>query len=257
MSHVDDGILHAYLDGELSPVERSRVEAHLAECDSCRERRDEERGLIERADRLLGLAALPSGHVNRPAPQIAARRRPRYLMSGAWAASIAAAFLVGWLLRPAPVTQAGKGEVRLFADQPTPVAAATPETATELRRDLRPRASTPDVSIGTIWVAISPGPARRMLGTEPVRIPGLPVRDILQNPLQPGEVMIEQEVAAGTVIQLLQTRVDTALALAQGYSSAQAAKALPDLQRTVGQLQVRISGPLSTDSLLKLLLLAR
>ena len=32
MSHVDDGTLHAYLDGELAPVERARFEAHVAEC---------------------------------------------------------------------------------------------------------------------------------------------------------------------------------------------------------------------------------
>src|SRR5467141_2509611 len=59
MSHADDGTLHGYLDGQLAPVERAQVEAHLASCPACRTRLDEERALIERADALLGLATPP------------------------------------------------------------------------------------------------------------------------------------------------------------------------------------------------------
>ena len=59
MSHVDDGTLHAYLDGELSPAEVQGVEAHLAQCPACRGRLDEERALITRAGELLALAAPP------------------------------------------------------------------------------------------------------------------------------------------------------------------------------------------------------
>src|SRR5207244_11597451 len=73
MSHADDGTLHAYLDGQLSPVERAQLEAHLASCPACRARLDEERGLIERADALLALAtpperAIPPFHQLRPSP---------------------------------------------------------------------------------------------------------------------------------------------------------------------------------------------
>src|SRR3989442_11827074 len=59
MSHVDDGTLHAYLDGELSPAEGQGVDAHLAQCPACRGRVDEERALITRAGELLALAAPP------------------------------------------------------------------------------------------------------------------------------------------------------------------------------------------------------
>ena len=59
MSHVDDGTLHAYLDGELSPTEAQGVEAHLAQCPGCRGRLEEERALITRAGELLALAAPP------------------------------------------------------------------------------------------------------------------------------------------------------------------------------------------------------
>ena len=40
MSHVDDGWLHAYVDGELTAFEHDvpDVEAHLAQCPECRRR---------------------------------------------------------------------------------------------------------------------------------------------------------------------------------------------------------------------------
>ena len=59
MSHVDDGTLHAYLDGELAPAEAQGVDAHLAQCPACRARVEEERALITRAGELLALAAPP------------------------------------------------------------------------------------------------------------------------------------------------------------------------------------------------------
>jgi anti-sigma factor RsiW len=318
MLHVDDGTLHAYLDGELPPVERSRMESHLAECVSCRERLAEERGLVERADRLLALAAPPAGHINRPVPL--PRRRPRFVVPGVWAASITVAFLAGWMLRPGPAfhptpseptqppapaaTAAAPAARDRAARAPTPpverlerasanqpkdsnaqfagTAAESPEPRASGKAlvpgvvgnmaapVLRGAAPTPippttvavsppsglssaDVSlartsaIGTTWTVISAGPARRVLGADVVRIPGLPIRDILQSRLEPGSVMVEQEVAEGTVIQLLQSRTDTLVGLGPAA----------DLRRTVGSLQVRILGPLSTDSLLKLLQLAR
>ena len=59
MSHVDDGTLHAYLDGELGPAEAQGVDAHIAQCPACRARVAEERALITRAGELLALAAPP------------------------------------------------------------------------------------------------------------------------------------------------------------------------------------------------------
>jgi anti-sigma factor RsiW len=54
MSHVDEGALHAYLDGELPPAERAGLEAHLAQCSACKTLLTEERALLERASALLG-----------------------------------------------------------------------------------------------------------------------------------------------------------------------------------------------------------
>src|SRR5690349_10992429 len=100
MPHVDEGQLHAYLDGELTPVERARVDEHLAGCAACRTRLDEERELVERASKLLGFA-LPG---DRPAPPLSALARPRprrfwhVRMPLAWAATVILAIGLGWRL---------------------------------------------------------------------------------------------------------------------------------------------------------------
>jgi anti-sigma factor RsiW len=101
MSHVDEGTLHAYLDGELPPSERAATDAHLAQCATCRGALAEERALLERASVLLG-SARP---VDRPAPPFeqirpAAKRSPwRVRTSFAWAASIMLALGLGYYLR--------------------------------------------------------------------------------------------------------------------------------------------------------------
>jgi hypothetical protein len=63
MSHVDEGTLHAYSDGELPAAEAQGVAAHLADCPVCRGRVEEERALIARADQVLALARPPERDV--------------------------------------------------------------------------------------------------------------------------------------------------------------------------------------------------
>jgi hypothetical protein len=103
MSHVDEGTLHSYLDGELSPEERAAVESHLSQCATCRASLAEERALLDRASALLG-SARP---VERPAPSFEQLRREskrspwRVRRSIAWAASIVLAVGLGYSLRGA------------------------------------------------------------------------------------------------------------------------------------------------------------
>ncbi len=103
MSHVDDGTLHAYLDGELAPVESQDVEAHIAQCPGCRDRLEEERALIARADELLGLAAPPDRATPpfRPgdrAPPVRLWWRVRLPL--AWAATVVLALGAGMYFGP-------------------------------------------------------------------------------------------------------------------------------------------------------------
>lgn len=109
MLHVDDGNLHAYLDGELrslDAVEHARVEAHLAECDDCRARRDEAARVRDRARFILSGAG--PAHVDVPPfEQVAAGvsiKRAWWsdytrLRTVAWAASVVLALAVGWQAR--------------------------------------------------------------------------------------------------------------------------------------------------------------
>jgi anti-sigma factor RsiW len=105
MSHIDEGTLHSYLDGEVSDVQRTEIEGHLATCDECRANLETAEALSVRAADLL--AELEPGAVQAPtwreieeraaARRRAAPRRFRFRPGLAWAASIALAFAIGWL----------------------------------------------------------------------------------------------------------------------------------------------------------------
>src|SRR2546429_1004286 len=103
MSHVDEGTLHAYLDGELPAGEAHDVEAHVAQCRECRVRLDEERALIARADELLGLAAPPDRAV--PPFRPGDREPPvrlwwRGRLPPPWAATVGVPLRAGLVLGP-------------------------------------------------------------------------------------------------------------------------------------------------------------
>ena len=145
MSHVDDGTLHAYLDGELSAAEAQRVDAHLAQCPACRERLDVERALITRAGELLALAAPPdrelppfrTGDV-KPAPRLWWRVR----LPLAWAATVALALGIGTYLggrggtgiAPRPYARSSKMTDGLAPSAP----ALAPDTPGRAEREARP-----------------------------------------------------------------------------------------------------------------------
>ena len=146
MSHVDEGTLHAYLDGELSASDRTAVEAHVAQCGTCRAALAEERALLERATALLG-AARPT---ERPAPPLEYLRRktqrtPRRIrIPLAWAASILLALGVGYYMRSPSVPRTPQ-----LSDQPVPVAtkpAAVTEQHLAQRQKPRDRAAVDEVA---------------------------------------------------------------------------------------------------------------
>ncbi len=279
MSHVDDGALHAYLDGELSAVERSRVEGHLADCLACRERLEEERALIARAGELLALAAPPA----RDLPPFEDIRRPARLwwqvrMPLAWAATVVLALATGWFLggervREAPVN------VNVAA-KPYPRPAAVPsrglvreadrlaDAAPAVRRAAGPAkaAATPTpaavaadagLDVTAAWPPIPSADAPAILGAEPATIPGLPVRQVRRSLLGDGGILVEQQLDTATVIQLFEWRaVDgTQRMPAEGRARREARS--ERLARYVGSLRVEIAGPLPVDSLSRLLEMVR
>lgn len=53
MQHPDEGMIHAWLDGQLPPDEAAAIEAHVAECPQCAAKVVEERGFAAGATRIL------------------------------------------------------------------------------------------------------------------------------------------------------------------------------------------------------------
>jgi hypothetical protein len=126
MSHVDEGQLHAYLDGALGSADaRAQVEDHLRLCADCRSRLDAARRDREEAGQILALldpgeVRVPpmeelqrdrrgegrgepgSGRRGGPARGAGSRRSgPAVPLRLAWAASVLLALGGGWMLRSA------------------------------------------------------------------------------------------------------------------------------------------------------------
>ncbi|HUF69783.1 MAG TPA: zf-HC2 domain-containing protein [Longimicrobiales bacterium] len=78
MSHVDEGTIHAWLDGAFAPDDpaRTRIEQHLADCEACRAAVETERRVMERAADVLGQVAPDAVRVE-PFERILAARRAR------------------------------------------------------------------------------------------------------------------------------------------------------------------------------------
>ena len=70
MQHLDEGTIHSWLDGALSPDEAARVEAHVKECAQCQAAVAEARGFIAASSRILtALDNAPRGVIPAAAPK--------------------------------------------------------------------------------------------------------------------------------------------------------------------------------------------
>lgn len=119
MWHVDEGILNAYLDGELDGQvpghpDAQEVETHLAQCADCRALLDEVERVRDRASNILASSG-PSALETPPFEELRARKEARSQQRLvrqlnrskvlAWAATIVLAAGVGWFARDAILTR--------------------------------------------------------------------------------------------------------------------------------------------------------
>src|SRR5260221_5336544 len=96
MQHLDEGTIHAWLDGELSPSDAEQIEAHARECAECDQRVAQARGLIAASTRILNaLDNVPSGVVPSEATPIAPARTRRWYDRTDLRAAAAVLFVAG------------------------------------------------------------------------------------------------------------------------------------------------------------------
>jgi hypothetical protein len=138
MEHLEEGAIHAWLDGELSADSGRELERHAAECADCAAAVAEARGLIAASSRVLtALDGVPAGVIPEKAPAddlsvqrarrnaqrgASARRRPWWRHPGLAAAAAVAFVAVGSLAvlrRDLPV-----GVTSVAADVESPLAGA-------------------------------------------------------------------------------------------------------------------------------------
>lgn len=273
MSHVDDGMLHAYLDGELTPADARGVDAHLAQCPDCRRRLDEERALIARAAELLALATPPDRELP---PLRAGDVKPstrvwwQVRLPLAWAATVLLALGIGryygsrsaayrpqvatsqaapvmvadslvparsralpqHTLQRAPspvpaappaVPPAAPAPTRALADSIAPLRAEAVVPPTDSaaaayaeRRSLdavarsivQRKASRDERDPWEKGNAISVDSARRVLGANPLVVPGVPIEAIYHGRRIgfSGVVIVEQALDSATMIEVINAR---------------------------------------------------
>ena len=137
MQHLDEGTIHAWLDGALDAEEAARVEQHAAECATCAAAVAEARGLIAGASRIItALDHTPGGVVPRsmPAGTSFAARRSRSLwntlrLTPARAAAAAVVFLAAGTALVLQYKPNDRAAASLVRDQSAvPKAAPVPAT---------------------------------------------------------------------------------------------------------------------------------
>jgi hypothetical protein len=90
MNHIDEGTIHAWIDGAVDAAQSREIESHVAECSVCAEAVAEARGLVAGASRiLLALDDVPAGVTPKRAPV-----HKRQWRAAPWVTGIAAALVL-------------------------------------------------------------------------------------------------------------------------------------------------------------------
>jgi anti-sigma factor RsiW len=250
MQHLDEGTIHAWLDGALDAEESARAEQHAASCASCAAAVAEARGLVAGASRILGsLDDVPSGVV--PGSAFTQRRSrslwTRLHLSPARAAAAAVLIVaVGTtlVLRQAPnegrraaLTSLAADTMRHSLSTPTsatPAEAAQPEVAASISpstgvasRAGRPAsgpaakpAQLPDKAQDAIAVAAAPANVADSVAVDRLTMPKKETPTLAQPMAAPAPRVAE---AAKTAASAGVGGVATAFGRGAGQSSVAAA----------------------------------
>ena len=142
MQHLDEGIIHSWIDGELPADEASRVEAHAKSCAACGAMVAEARGFVAASSRIVSTLDVTPGGV---LPAFGARKVPRRWMMAKWSTAIAATLVIA-----AGTVMTMRGRVE------TPASVANHDTAVVAplaQPTLNPPIATPNTPTTTTGVA--------------------------------------------------------------------------------------------------------
>src|SRR5688500_12798108 len=95
MQHLDEGTIHAWLDGALDATRSREIDAHIAQCPTCSAAVAEARGLVAASSRILtALDDVPGGIMPKRAPAVPARPAKRQWRAAPWVSAIAATLIL-------------------------------------------------------------------------------------------------------------------------------------------------------------------
>jgi Putative zinc-finger len=152
MQHLEEGTIHAWLDGALSPDEAARAAAHVVECPRCASAVAEARGFIAASSRILtALDNAPRGVI----PAATPRKRVHPLV---WRVAAMVLVVAGGTLVV----------VRNYGNNERPISIATSTAVSS-----RPQTSASDQAPAVMAPAVSTSPARtvEVAPSSPPRIP--------------------------------------------------------------------------------------
>ena len=145
MKHLDEGTIHAWLDGALSDADAGEARAHVAACPDCAAKVAEARGFVAGASRILmSLDDVPVVAPKRAPAATTPQRPQRFWQASPWVTGIAAALLLAvgvkeWRDRPS-------AQSAVASAQRTPLDSAlsvAPPAAVPVDSGLRARAVSP------------------------------------------------------------------------------------------------------------------
>lgn len=254
MTHCDDGALRAFLDGELRPGARSRVQRHLTRCAGCRTQLASVGADAAFVSGLLGAhgaALAPSGIAAETAfrrwhatwgpragrsERTRARRRARWAVpTRGWLASAAAAAaIIGMLLVP-PVRAAAGDFLQLFRVQHVQVLNVSDADATQLEALLQSHGPAVVDVKNLVRLRVTPSPAPLVV-TLPEARAQLPFVPLVPQPAPAGASLAQVQVRPQFQVEinhLNMTRINALLASVGSPQALPAAFGDADIQLMV------------------------
>ena len=152
MPHLDEGTLHALVDGEIRSADLEAIRTHLAVCAECRAQLDEARACAGEAAGLVELVEVPPAGQGADKPRGGTRRRFP-MRELAWAASVVAAVGLGYAGGRGPSVGT---PVSVRAIEPV----AAPVVTSAVPEQPRPARREPALPSPRLHRSPEPGPAR-------------------------------------------------------------------------------------------------